>query len=112
MVIQNVQMFSCLVQRNSHNVFLLRIFLGNNPEESWRTADHSINHNNQFNILPEYLAQISNGFSMKECRFNIAKSKESSARVTLWRQFNIERSYTMESTYCGFDVGVYAGKQV
>uniref|UniRef100_A0A914Y6D1 Uncharacterized protein n=1 Tax=Panagrolaimus superbus TaxID=310955 RepID=A0A914Y6D1_9BILA len=49
---------------------------------------------------------------MKECRFNIAKSKESSARVTLWRQFGIERSYTMESTYCGFDTGIYSGKQI
>jgi hypothetical protein len=90
------------------NVFMF----GNNPEESWRNSDHLYPHNNQYNILPEYLAQISNGFSMKECRFNIAKSKESSARVTLWRQFNIERSYTMESTYCGFDMGPYAGKQI
>ena len=90
------------------NVFMF----GNNPEESWRNADHSIHHNNQYMVLPEYLSQIACGFSLKECRFNIAKSKESSARVTLWRQFNIERSYTMESTYCGFDTGRYAGKQV
>ncbi|KAE9547372.1 hypothetical protein FO519_009416 [Halicephalobus sp. NKZ332] len=90
------------------NVFMF----GNNPEESWRMSDHSTIHNHQYIILPEYVSQISNGFSLRECRFNIAKSKESSARVTLWRQFGIERSYTMESTYCGFDVGPYAGKQI
>ena len=42
----------------------------------------------------------------------ITKSKEFSARIAVWRQFGIERAYTMEATYCGFDSGKMANQQV
>ena len=35
------------------------------------------------------------------------KGKESAARVVVWREMGVARSYTMESTYCGFDQGKY-----
>uniref|UniRef100_A0A7E4VT98 Pepdidase_M14_N domain-containing protein n=1 Tax=Panagrellus redivivus TaxID=6233 RepID=A0A7E4VT98_PANRE len=80
------------------NVFMY----GNNPDESWRAADHAIGTgSNVYLALPEILANSAPGFSLKECRFSIAKSKEPSARVALWRQFGLERCYTMESTYAG-----------
>lgn len=106
------------------NIFLY----GNNPEESWRPTDHSLPHDNQFSLLPDildkvfgcsgfvnfmiFVIQIAPGFSLQDCRFSITKSKEFSARIAMWRQFGLERVYTMESTYCGFDTGRYAGKQV
>jgi hypothetical protein len=62
--------------------------------------------------LPELLDRLGQGFSLRDCRFSVTKSKESSARITLWRQFGVERCYTMESTYCGFDVGSFSGKQI
>uniref|UniRef100_A0A0N4Z244 Pepdidase_M14_N domain-containing protein n=1 Tax=Parastrongyloides trichosuri TaxID=131310 RepID=A0A0N4Z244_PARTI len=89
------------------NVFVF----GNNPEESWLEED-SKKSNDKFMILPEILESNSHAFSLSDSRFSIAKSKESSARIALWRQFGIERAYTMESTYCGFDKKMYQGKQI
>lgn len=80
--------------------------------ESWRTADQSLPNSGQVLVLPELLDRLGQGFSLRDCRFSVTKSKESSARITLWRQFGVERCYTMESTYCGFDTGTYAGKQI
>ncbi|KAI1730680.1 zinc carboxypeptidase domain-containing protein [Ditylenchus destructor] len=90
------------------NVFLY----GNNPEESWRQTDHKMEHNFKFLGLPEMLEKIAPGFTVRDCRFSVTKSKEFSARIGLWRQFGIERAYTMEATYCGFDSGPSSGKQI
>uniref|UniRef100_A0AAF5D4S0 Cytosolic carboxypeptidase N-terminal domain-containing protein n=1 Tax=Strongyloides stercoralis TaxID=6248 RepID=A0AAF5D4S0_STRER len=89
------------------NIFIF----GNNPEESW-LDDDSTKINEEFMKLPEILESTSPAFSISDSRFTIAKSKESSARIALWRQFGIERCYTMESTYCGFDKKDYEGKQI
>ncbi|KAH7693976.1 zinc carboxypeptidase, partial [Aphelenchoides avenae] len=90
------------------NIFMF----GNNPEESWRLADHAMARSGSlFSLLPELLEQVAPGFSLKDCKFSVTKTKEPSARIALWRQFGIERCYTMESTYCGFDTGAYSGKQ-
>jgi hypothetical protein len=114
----------CIIDLHGHsrksNVFTY----GNNPEgsfnfsslilflESWRIADSSLPNSGQVVVLPELLDKLGQGFSLQDCRFSITKSKESSARITLWRQFGIERCYTVESTYAGFDTGCYAGKQI
>lgn len=37
-----------------YNVFMF----GNNPEESWRIADHTLMHDSQFMLLPELLEQV------------------------------------------------------
>jgi hypothetical protein len=42
---------------------------------------------------------------MNSCKFNIEKSKESTARVVLRTELNILNSFTLESTYCGMDTG-------
>ncbi|CEF67184.1 Cytosolic carboxypeptidase NnaD [Strongyloides ratti] len=89
------------------NIFIF----GNNPEESWLDEDSKI-INEEFMKLPEILELSSSSFSITDSRFTIAKSKESSARIALWRQFGIERCYTMESTYCGFDKKDHKGKQI
>ncbi|MCP9264287.1 Cytosolic carboxypeptidase 1 [Dirofilaria immitis] len=67
---------------------------------------------NHFMSLPLLLQQTCDYFSLSNCRFNITKTKESSGRITLWRQFGITRSYTLESTYCGFNCGSLKGYQV
>lgn len=46
-------------------------------------------------------------FVMAYCNYDIKKGRESTARVALWRDFGIQRSYTLESSYCGCDRGVY-----
>lgn len=44
---------------------------------------------------------------MSSCSFVVEKSKESTARVVVWREIGVQRSYTMESTLCGCDQGKY-----
>lgn len=44
---------------------------------------------------------------MSNCSFIVEKSKESTARVVVWKEIGVARSYTMESTYCGCDQGRY-----
>jgi hypothetical protein len=93
------------------NIFMY----GNNPKESWCPTDISQSLSPQqqsFSLLPEILDKSSESFSLKDCSFSITKAKEFSARVSTWRQFRLERVYTCESTYWGFDFGSKVGTQV
>jgi len=40
-------------------------------------------------------------FAFKDCRFRIEKCKESTARVVVFREFNIMNSFTLEATFYG-----------
>jgi hypothetical protein len=40
-------------------------------------------------------------FKFSDCRFRIEKVKESTARVVVFREFNIINSYTMEVSFFG-----------
>lgn len=60
-----------------------------------------------FQALPKILSQIAPAFSMASCSFVVERSKESTARVVVWREIGVQRSYTMESTLCGCDQGKY-----
>ncbi|XP_051062538.1 cytosolic carboxypeptidase 4-like [Phodopus roborovskii] len=48
---------------------------------------------------------------MNSCSFLVEKSRASTARVVVWREMGISRSYTMESSYCGCNQGPYQGLQ-
>ena len=58
-------------------------------------------------MLPKLLQQSAPAFSLSSCSFVVEKYKESTARVVVWRQLGVIRSYTMESSYCGCDQGPY-----
>ncbi|NWI93092.1 CBPC1 carboxypeptidase, partial [Pitta sordida] len=62
--------------------------------------------------LPKILSQTAPAFCMGSCSFVVEKSKESTARVVVWREIGVQRSYTMESTLCGCDQGKYKGLQI
>nr|CAB3220654.1 cytosolic carboxypeptidase 1-like [Phallusia mammillata] len=62
--------------------------------------------------LPRLLNHFAPTFSMKNCNFVVEKAKASTARVVVWREMGVARSYTMESTYCGCDQGMLRGKQL
>ena len=57
--------------------------------------------------LPKILSQTAPAFSMASCSFVVERSKEATARVVVWREIGVQRSYTMESTLCGCDQGKY-----
>lgn len=51
-------------------------------------------------------------FDRKSCRYTVEKSRESTARVVVWREFGVRRSFTLESTFCGANKGRASGLQV
>jgi hypothetical protein len=40
-------------------------------------------------------------FSLKDCRFNIEKCKETTARAVVFREMNIMNSFTLECSFFG-----------
>ncbi|XP_051896233.1 LOW QUALITY PROTEIN: cytosolic carboxypeptidase 4 [Pristis pectinata] len=62
--------------------------------------------------IPRILDKICPAFSINRCCFLVQKSLGSTARVVVWREIGVLRSYTMESTYCGCDQGKYNGLQI
>ncbi|XP_036434478.1 cytosolic carboxypeptidase 1 isoform X2 [Colossoma macropomum] len=65
-----------------------------------------------YRTLPKLLSQLAPAFSLSSCSFVVERSKESTARVVVWREIGVQRSYTMESTLCGCDQGKYKGLQI
>ena len=49
-------------------------------------------------------------FSFEYSRFANHKSKESTARVKMWRELKVPCVYTMEASFCGADKGELEGK--
>ncbi|KAM4710064.1 cytosolic carboxypeptidase 1 [Discoglossus pictus] len=76
------------------------------------TASCDMIEDSGYRTLPKVLSQIAPAFSMNSCSFVVEKSKESTARVVVWREIGVQRSYTMESTLCGCDQGKYKGLQI
>ncbi|XP_069723351.1 cytosolic carboxypeptidase 4 [Phaenicophaeus curvirostris] len=65
-----------------------------------------------YRTLPKILDKVAPAFVMNSCSFLVEKSRESTARVVVWREIGVLRSYTMESTYCGCSHGLYKGLQL
>ncbi|KAI8851960.1 hypothetical protein BC829DRAFT_385622 [Chytridium lagenaria] len=63
-------------------------------------------------IFPSLLASVSPLFDPNSCKYGIERSKEATARVVIWREMGVVGSYTLESTYCGADIGEKKGQQV
>lgn len=57
--------------------------------------------------LPKILDKVAPAFVMNSCSFLVEKSRVSTARVVVWQEMGVLRSYTMESTYCGCSHGLY-----
>ncbi|XP_059081285.1 cytosolic carboxypeptidase 1-like isoform X2 [Tigriopus californicus] len=94
------------------------IFLyGCSGDESWLPSDsdrstNSSHTENQNKMLADLLHNRFQGFERKSCRYAIEKSRESTARVVVWREFKVQHSYTLESTFCGFSKHEYKGQQI
>ncbi|CAM5145622.1 unnamed protein product [Eretmochelys imbricata] len=65
-----------------------------------------------YRTLPKILDKVAPAFVMSSCSFLVEKSRESTARVVVWREIGVLRSYTMENTYCGCSHGLYKGLQI
>jgi hypothetical protein len=63
-------------------------------------------------MFAQYLAVQSPIFDINSCKYAMEKSKETTARIVLRREFGILNSFTLESTYCGMDIGDKKGLQI
>ena len=55
-------------------------------------------------VFPYLLSKINPYFSFEESRFGIQKSKESTARISLYKELRTcPNIFTMESTFSGLD---------
>jgi len=59
-------------------------------------------------IFPKLLSKNCCLFSFPDSYFDIQKSKESTGRVVVWREFGIMNSYTLEASFCGSDFEKFA----
>ncbi|XP_043505081.1 cytosolic carboxypeptidase 4-like isoform X1 [Polistes fuscatus] len=88
------------------NVFLF----GCSRSSSWSAADRAKpDQPVQYLMLPHLMQKVSPAFALPLCSFKVERNKESTARVAIWRELGISRSYTMESSFCGCDQGKLAG---
>ncbi|XP_072038260.1 cytosolic carboxypeptidase 1-like [Amphiura filiformis] len=92
------------------NVFMY----GNSYMMSYHPDDLAAakDEDNSFLTLPRILNQIAPSFHFESCSFTVEKYKEGTARVVVWREIGVKRSYTMEATYCGLSQGRYDGYQI
>ena len=58
-------------------------------------------------LFPYILAKISPVFSYDYSRFGVQKTKESTMRVSLFKEMKIPNIFTLEASFCGADTGKY-----
>lgn len=94
------------------NVFLYGCSI---KETLWQAActvgTSTILEDVNYRTLPKILDKLAPAFTMSSCSFLVEKSRASTARVVVWREMGVSRSYTMESSYCGCNQGPYQGLQ-
>uniref|UniRef100_A0A4W6FSW1 ATP/GTP binding protein-like 1 n=1 Tax=Lates calcarifer TaxID=8187 RepID=A0A4W6FSW1_LATCA len=64
-----------------------------------------------YRTIPKTLDRIAPAFSFNSCNY-LRSLAPATARVVVWREMGVLRSYTMESTYNGCDQGIYKGLQM
>ncbi|XP_075747498.1 cytosolic carboxypeptidase 1-like isoform X5 [Rhipicephalus microplus] len=95
---------------HGHSRHFNAFLYGCSPSRSWLLHDKPEEDDNICEqVLAAILHQVSPAFTYKSCCFDVERSKESTARVTAWRQFGIPLSYTYECSTAGCDQGIYAG---
>ncbi|XP_061227306.1 cytosolic carboxypeptidase 4 isoform X2 [Neopsephotus bourkii] len=95
------------------NVFLYGCSIKETLWQAGCTVDTSvITEDVGYRTLPKILDKVAPAFVMNSCSFLVEKSRESTARVVVWKEMGVLRSYTMESTYCGCSHGLYKGLQL
>jgi len=52
-------------------------------------------------LFPFIMSKVLDSFSFESSRFSIHRSKESTARVSMWKELKIPAVYTMEASFCG-----------
>lgn len=78
------------------NVFIYGCHNNSKPEET--------------RVFPLMLSKLSNFFDFSSCRFGVQKSKDSTARVSVYKELvTCPNIFTLESTFSGLDQGEQKG---
>lgn len=56
----------------------------------------------QMRIIPKLIAEETSKFRYHSCRFRLEAMKEKTARIVMWRQFNITNCFTFEASVHGY----------
>ena len=59
--------------------------------------------------FPYLLSKFSHYFSFKSSSFRMQKSKESTLRISIYKETQVYNTFTLESSFCGCDFGPTAG---
>jgi hypothetical protein len=62
--------------------------------------------------LADVFASLEQSVDKKACRYLIERTRESTARVVVWREFDVCRSYTLEASFSGCNKGKLAVSQL
>lgn len=60
-------------------------------------------------VFPMMFDRMSNHFNFHGSSFIVHKSKESTGRVVVWREFQLTNSFTCEASFCGPSQGYFKG---
>lgn len=91
------------------NIFLY----GCSPHLSWKRTDRLCSGDKTLPlVVPAALDQLAPAFSLADSCFTIEKNRETTARVTIWRELGVQLSYTMEASQGACDRGIYSGKHL
>lgn len=52
-------------------------------------------------IFPMMFDKAYENFKFDTCNFKVQKDREATARVVMWKEFNLINSFTLETTFCG-----------
>jgi len=61
-----------------------------------------IRKNAKIRVIPLVMTQMDTHFSYKLSQFQMEKSKENTARIVLFKEFEINNSYTCEASFFGY----------
>lgn len=56
-------------------------------------------------LFPRILAKNNYRFNINDCTYKVQKSKLGTARVVVWKEFQITNSFTLENSFHGYDYG-------
>mgnify|MGYP001946989130 FL=1 len=48
-------------------------------------------------------------FGFEDCSFAVQKSRESTARIVMWKEFQLVNSFTLEASFLGPNQGANSG---
>jgi hypothetical protein len=92
------------------DLFLFRknVFQYGNKLEALTDSRHSVTYM-QPRLFPYIMQRQLDCFNFSDCSFKMPKTKESTARITLFHQLKIPFVFTLEASFAGASKGKLAG---